>query len=319
MRNARALAVAAVASAGIAWAPTASAATAPVSDVTTVAAFDWSAGQAPENITINPDESMTITMLGSPAGQPPQLVRVTPSGVTTVLVVGETSDIFFAGNTRGPDGTVYYLVDSTDASRSGVWRISPGGTPERIAAFPADQLLNGLAIDPTGQTLYIADSFASTVWSVPAAGGTATAWLDDPALAPAASGQLGANGLRFHNGAVWVSNTSQGTLMRVPVTASGAPGTLQTVSTTVPGIDDFNFPTDRSDIVFAALNAPNEVAIVSPTGQSSIVLTAADGLESPSATAICGPWLYITDGAIHETPHNPALLRAHIDLSSLGD
>ncbi|MFM9555192.1 hypothetical protein SAMN04487980_1002303 [Streptomyces sp. cf124] len=99
---------------------------------------------------------------------------------------------------------------------------APGGTPRRVAALPTDGLPNGLALDPAGSTLYVADSSKSTVWAVPASGGKATAWLTDPALSPDPSVPFGANGLRFHRGAVWVSNSAQGTLLRIPVTATGA-------------------------------------------------------------------------------------------------
>ncbi|MFJ8111003.1 hypothetical protein [Streptomyces sp. NPDC096132] len=51
----------------------------------------------------------------------------------------------------------------------------------------------------------MADSSKGTVWAVPAAGGEATAWLTDPALAADPSNPFnpfGVNGLRFHRGAV---------------------------------------------------------------------------------------------------------------------
>ncbi|MER5805770.1 hypothetical protein [Streptomyces mirabilis] len=83
-------------------------------------------------------------------------------------------------------------------------QLPPGGKPRRIAALPADGLPNGLALDPTGRTLYAADSYKATVWIVPVSGGTAKAWVTDPTLAPDTSVAvpLGANGLRFHKGAV---------------------------------------------------------------------------------------------------------------------
>lgn len=290
-----------------------------VTDVRTLAAFDFSSGDAPENITVNPGGSLTLSMLGSFAGQRPKLVRLSASGGRrTVLVTGVLGDTF-TGNTRGSDGTVYFNVWSSDASRAGVWKLPPrGGTASRIAALPADGLPNGLAIDPSGHTLYVADSLKGTIWAVPAAGGQATPWLTDQALAPVpgAPQAFGANGLRFHNGAVWVSNFNAGTLMRIPVTRSGGPGPVHQVTSGAVGMDDFGFLNDHSDVVLAAVNAANEVDVVHPNGTRTTVLTAADGLASPTATAVHGTTLYITDAGVQD-PHHPQLQSGRLNLRAL--
>ncbi|MER6082620.1 hypothetical protein [Streptomyces sp. NPDC001833] len=286
-----------------------------VTRVRTVAAFDFAAGEAAENIVLAPDGSQLVSMLGSPAGRPPQLLRLSPSGRRTVLVAGELGDTF-SGIARGSDGTVYYNVLSADASRSGVWKLPPAGAPRRIAALSTDAFPNGLALDDTGRTLYVSDTHKSTVYAVPTAGGTATPWLVDQALAstqPEPS-DYGANGLRFHNGAVWVANTNQGTLLRIPVRAGGGPGGVRLVSRDVEWIDDFSFLSARSDVVFAALNGADRVAVVYPDGTAQTVLTAADGLASPTSTAVRGRWLYITDSGIAQDPHDSKLQRARIDL-----
>lgn len=121
----------------------------------------------------------------------------------------------------------------------------PGRYPSAIAALPAGAGPDGLAIDPAGRTLYIADSFKATIWSVPVSGGSVTPWLTDAALAPVPTEALpiGANGLRFHNGALWVSNFNKGTLLRVPVTGTGAAGPIRLVASGLPNIDDLSFLT----------------------------------------------------------------------------
>ncbi len=287
--------------------------------VHTVSTFSYDSGQLPENILLNPDGSEIISMLGSLVGQPPELVLVSPSGRSKVILTGQQGDTF-AGLARGSAGTIYYNVVSSDASRSGVWSLLRDGSTRLISALPPGTYLNGLAINATGSTLYIADSLGSKIWTAPASGGPARVWLDSPALAPTAPepDSLGANGLRFHDGAVWVSDTNQGTLMRVPVTAAGTAGPIDVVARGLVGIDDFNFLTDRSDVVFTALNAPGEVAVVYPDGTSKIVLTTADGLDSPSATAISGTKLFITDGGYGvAAPNDPELQSATISIAAL--
>lgn len=287
-----------------------------LTQVKTTVTFDFAAGESAENITAAPDGSLTISQIGITVNKPPKLVRVSPSGRSTVLATAEAGDGIL-GNTRGPDGTLYYNVLSADAARSGVWAIPPGGTAHRVAALPTDSFPNGLAIDPSGRTLYVTDSKNGTVLAVAATGGTAAVWASGAALTPTSTTfPLGANGLRFHNGALWVSNTDQGKLLRIPVTATGKAGQIHVVSGDVAGIDDFNFLNARSNTAFVALNGPNEIAVVYPDGSRKTVLTSADGLTSPTATAVRGKRLYITDAGFAE-PNITKLQQAQINLSAL--
>ncbi|WSQ09379.1 hypothetical protein OG604_17280 [Streptomyces sp. NBC_01231] len=289
-----------------------------ITQVKTAAAFDFASGDSPENITVNPDGSLTVSMLGVPANKPPKLVRITSSGQRTTLVGGHQGDQI-TGNTRGSDGTVYYNVNSDDASRAGTWKLPPHGRPQRLAALPADGLPNGLAIDPAGRTLYAADSGNGTVWAVPASGGAARVWLTGPELAPdpKASLKLGVNGVRFHKGAVWVSNFNQGTLLRIPVDAHGTPGPINTVADNLPDVDDFSFLDDHSDTVFAAQNdTTDRVSVVHPNGTTETALTVDDGLASPTTTAVRGNQLVIANAGFN-TPHDAKLQRGTINRDAL--
>ncbi|QCD53606.1 hypothetical protein CEB94_00740 [Streptomyces hawaiiensis] len=299
-----------------------------VTDVTTAATFDLAAGEIPENITANPDGSVTLSMLGSCAvcerTHGPELMRISASGERTVLVTGQVGAAI-SGNARGSDGTVYYALWAPgNVDRNGVYKLRADGTPQRVAALPADSGPNGLAVDAAGRTLYIADSLRGTIWSVPVSGGSATPWLTDPALAPVPTEALpiGANGLRFHNGALWISNFNKGTLLRNPVTATGTAGPIRQVAGGLPNIDDLSFLTPRSDVVFAAQNGsssnngPDRVVVIYPNGTYKPVLTSADGLASPSATAVRGDRLYLTDGGVPE-PHDPKMQTARINFPAL--
>jgi len=299
-----------------------------VTDVQSAATFDYAAGEIPENITVNPDGSMTLSLLGSCAvcqrTHGPELMRISASGTRTVLATGQVGEAI-SGNTRGVDGTVYYSVFAPgNAARNGVYALGQDGAAQRIAALPAGAGPTGLAIDSPGNTLYIADSFTSTIWSVPVSGGSVNPWLTDAALAPVPTEALpiGANGLRFHNGALWVSNFNQGTLLRVPVTDTGTAGPIHLVAGGLPNIDDLSFLTPTSDVVFVAQNGsssqngPDRIVVVYPNGTYKPVLTSADGLASPSATAVRGNTLYITDGGVPE-PHDPKLQTGRINFDAL--
>ncbi|MCK9932483.1 hypothetical protein MXD62_36000 [Frankia sp. Mgl5] len=245
------------------------------------------------------------------------LLRIGQNGEHEQLAAGQSGDTI-TGNTRDGDGISYYNVASAAADRAGVWHLTPAGTARRIAGLPTDGLANGLAIDPSRDTLYAADSRRGTIWTVLSAGGEATAWLTDPALAPGPSTSLGANGLRFHNGAVWVSNFSRGTLLRIPIADSGAAEPIQVVSSELDGIDDFSFLTGTSDVAIVALNTSHRIAAVYPNGTVRTILTASNGLASPTSTAVHGEQLYITDGGL-VPPHDAKLQRATLDVAALLD
>ncbi|MBD0418813.1 hypothetical protein H0H10_06415 [Streptomyces sp. TRM S81-3] len=278
-----------------------------------MAHLDIADGQRPENITLEPGGSAVVTFAYSR-----QVARISPDGTVTVLatlpeppagsVTPALSSPFLGGIVRAHDGTLYFLYATGSADLTGLWRLRPGGDPQRIAALPADGLPNGLALDERSGTLYAADSVLGTVWRVPLSGGDATRWADAPELD--AAGFLGANGVKVHNGAVWVSNLDQGTVLRIPVTRRGTAGPVQTRATGLVNIDDFAF-TGQGDTLLAAINADNEVARVRPDGSHRVVLTGTDGLQNPTSLAVRGRTAYIANGA-YFTNEDPNLLTARI-------
>ncbi|MFF9086385.1 SMP-30/gluconolactonase/LRE family protein [Streptomyces sp. NPDC014991] len=282
-----------------------------------VAHFDPAARQTPENIALEPDGSADLTLALAR-----QVAHVTPEGQTRILatlpaVADPATPLVHSavvtGIARAHDGTLYVNY-ATGTSATGIWRLSPtGGAPQRIAALPTDGLPNGLALDERRGVLYAADSVHGTVWSVPQTGGTATDWATDTALtplpAPPASG-FGANGVKVQRGAVWVSNTDRGTLLRVPVGPDGSAGPVETRATGLDGIDDFAFP-GQGRSVLAALNAGSRVVLVRPDGTVTTVLTAQDGLSNPTAVAVRGRTVYVPSAA-YVTRRDPNLLLARL-------
>ena len=292
----------------------ASAASAPLSDARIALHFDLAAGQTPENVVQAPGGAFDVTF-----AKAHQVAEISPREAIRVLATMpapadggvHTPALGFAltsGIVRTPDGTLYFLYATGTADLTGVWRLRPGGRPQRIAALPANGLPNGLAIDPQGRTLYVTDSVLGTIWSVPVSGGTATAWSTAPELA--ATGFLGANGVKVHDGQVWATNLDQGTVVRIPILRDGRAGQVHTVAGGLPGIDDFVF-TGRGDQILAAMVIPSEVALIQPDGSSSIVLTAADGLENATSVVLSGDTVYVFSAA-YLTETDPNMVEAHI-------
>ncbi|MFF0425979.1 hypothetical protein ACFYUJ_16410 [Streptomyces sp. NPDC004520] len=292
-----------------------------VSDPRVVAHFDAAAGERPENIALEPDGSADLTF-----SYARQVVRVTKEGVRTVLAtLPEVADpqtpnigaAIVSGIARAHDGTLYVNY-VTGTAETGVWRIPPGGgTPEQIAQFPADTFPNGLAIDEECGTLYTADSARGVVWSVPADGGEPTVWATGTALLPTTALPFGANGLKLHDGAVWVSNSARSTLLRIPVEEDRTAGPIETRATGLTGIDDFTF-TGHGDTALAALILDSRLELVRPDGSHKTVLTAANGLRNPTSVAVRAKTLYVPSAAYYATQNpDPNLLLARISRNKL--
>jgi sugar lactone lactonase YvrE len=113
---------------------------------------------------------------------------------------------------------------------------------------------------------------------------------------------FGANGIKVHNGALWVSNLDRGTLVRYPL--RGGPGRV--VTSGLGPVDDFAF---HGDTVIAAINQDNRVVTIGRDGVRTILSTS-DGLANPTAVAVRDDRLYVTDGAYFGGSPNLLLAQA---------
>lgn len=289
-----------------------------VSQPRVVAHFDFAAGETPENIAVEPDGSADLTFAFAR-----QVANVTRHGdirrrVTLPAVANPDTPIIHSalalGIARAHDGTLYVNY-ATGTGKTGIWRIAPGsGTPRQIAQLPANGLPNGLALDEHRGVLYAADSVRGTVWRVPVTGGPGTAWATGTPLTPVPSGTgFGANGIKVHDGAVWVSNTDRGTLLRIPVRPDGSAGAIGTRATGLGGIDDFAFTSRHDDTVLATINSADQVVVVCPDGTHSVVLTQRDGLSNPTSVAVRKQTVYVPSASYFATQPDPNLLLAHLN------
>lgn len=293
----------------------AEAASVPLSEPRIVAHFNRSAGQVAESVVVEPDGSTDIGLILSR-----QVAHVTPSGQIKVLAtMPEPAD--GGGNTPGTgvpnvtgiertyDGTIYFLYSAGDDKLTGLWRLREGGPPDRIAAFPAESFLNGLAQDDRTGRFYISDSTQGRVWQVGPHGGTPKVWASGPDLAPISF--FGANGIKVHNGAVWVSNIDRGSILRIPLTGHGSAGPIQTRASGLTSVDDFAF-TGHGDQLLAALNVPSELVLITPGRATRVVLDGRDGLNNTTAVAVDRSTVYVTSGAL-TTGGDSNLLTAHLN------
>ncbi|MCX2183192.1 hypothetical protein KV205_22050 [Streptomyces sp. SKN60] len=282
------------------------------------------AGQTPENIALEPDGSADLTFAFAH-----QVARVDKKGAIDVLatlpaVANPNTPVGAAittGIARAHDGTLYVGYATGDAATNGIWRIAPGsGAAERIVALPVDALPNGMALDEECDELYVADSSRGVVWRVPVNGGEPVVWASGTALEPTAELPFGANGLKLHDGAVWVSNSARGTLLRIPI-GTGPDREAGPVETRASGLtlDDFAF-TGHGDTVLAARILDDKLELIRPDGTHKTVLTAADGLRNPTSVAVHAKKVYVPSAAYFPPPNttpDPNLLLARISKNKL--
>jgi hypothetical protein len=246
-------------------------------------------GQQPENITLEPDGAADLTFAYTG-----EIGRVSRDGQVTIVAripVPDNGDVpvvhkklFLGGIVRAPGGDLYVAV-STGTAATGLYRVRAGAPPVQVAALPPSGFQNGVARDPATGDIYVADSFNSTVWRV--SRGRVTAWATGDLLAPVSG--FGANGVKVHDGALWVSNLDRGTLVRFPL--GGGPGRV--VTSGLGPVDDFAF---HGDTVVAAINQDNRVVTIGRDGVKTILSTE-DGLANPTAVAVRDDALFVTDGA----------------------
>jgi len=277
---------------------------APAQAASRIVPLDLATGQQPENIALEPDGSADLTFAWTG-----EIGRVTPGGRVSVVAripVPADGDVpvvhrklFLGGIVRAPGGDLYVAV-STGTAATGLYRVRPGAAPVKVAALPPSGFQNGVARDPFSGDLFVADSFGSVVWRVSPGSGRVTAFATGELLAPVSG--FGANGVKVHDGAVWVSNLDRGTLVRFPLT--GAPGRV--VVTGLGPVDDFAF---HGATVVAAINQENRVVTVGRDGTRTILSTS-DGLANPTSVAVRGDELYVTDGAYFGG--SPNLLRTRL-------
>ena len=168
----------------------------------------------------------------------------------------------------------------------------PGGA----AAGP-----NALAFDRQGN-VYISDSFQGIIWRTGPNGGAPTAWVTHPLLTTTGFPPFGANGLGFNKreSALFVANTGDDRVIRIPVTA-GAAGTPEVLTQSINGADGLIL--DEHDNIWVTANQADEIVVIDPTGKAIAKLGdfdglkhgAPDGLLFPASLTRHGDWIYVTN------------------------
>lgn len=169
---------------------------------------------------------------------------------------------------------------------------------------------NWATFAPDG-TLYVSDLNQATIWRVPRGGGAAEIWYQNAAFASYYS----VNGMQFDDRGrlVFVNTLStsspstfgRGVIYRLPVTASGAPGALQTVAVTDLGD---GLAIGRSGRIYVPISNPIDSSIQVVDPQSGRVIDALPRLperftrstpfSTPASVAFRGTSLLVTNHSL---------------------
>lgn len=161
--------------------------------------------------------------------------------------------------------------------------LSGDGAVRRIIEAPEARFLNGLLAVSDDKVL-IADSVLGMIWAFNPQAGTLIPWLKDDQLTADPSAKIfrpAANGLKVHQGDLYISNSSRGAIYKVRLSPDGKPaGALS--SFVQPGpVDDFAF--DNDGVIYAATHGERLLKIT-PDGKFNALLST--GCDSCTSVAL---------------------------------
>jgi hypothetical protein len=238
-----------------------------------------------------------------------EIIAITPEGRRSVFaILGPGGVDEFDGGVVGlaidRRGDVYAALSVDDDARRGVWKIGRDGRSDRLPGSGGMRSPNALTFDADGDL-----------------------WLRHPLLAHAPGFGVGANGIVFEPPrTLFVANTEQGLIARIPIERSGAPGEPHVVASgpellTVDGlaIDPQGFI--YAAIVFGGVGGPAPVVRVDPATGAVVPLTDQwAAFDFPTSLAFGsgkrGPWeLYVVNSGLfpEEREAAPGVTRLAVD------
>lgn len=249
-----------------------------------------------------------------------QLYRVSSDGTQTaygpLLDLGPCSQLM--GVTIDA-GRLYVVVGNFDPScgpsslPSGVLRVTDNSVT-RVLTMPAGTFANGLAIH--NGLLYVTDSYSGSVWSGPTDRPTAPTrpWFSSPKLAPTGAIGLGANGIAYRDGALYVTGYARGYVVAIRTDHIGRPADPRVVAhdSRLERADGIAF--DDEGRLWVTINPAVDFKTMTQTGEGALVVIDSGGhvktvatppqsLDYPTQPVALGDAIFVTNGSyVHGTP-----------------
>ncbi|HEY3221250.1 MAG TPA: SMP-30/gluconolactonase/LRE family protein [Gemmatimonadales bacterium] len=224
----------------------------------------------PEGIAVSPTGTLYA------AGLSGKICVVTQGQVTRVIPVppGPAGVTNLLGELFEPSQGLF-VVDIADFGVTGSGRLLLVDPDSGLATTLADGFLAPNAIAQNRhRTLFVSDSFAGAIFTVEPTGGGKKLWKADPKLSTKGSPPFGANGLAFDRteGFLYVANTGDSTILRIPVNADGTAGDVAVFAKgataadpqLLHGADGILF--DVTGQLWVCANQASEIQVLSPSG-----------------------------------------------------
>jgi sugar lactone lactonase YvrE len=282
--------------------------------------YDAGLGEWPEGVAL--DKTGNLYVGFQPLGQ---IRKITTDGTDPVVV--QFPDAGTLGLAVDAVGNLYASHASGDPATGGVYRLNTDGVLQRFAGTGQMVFPNSLAFDRRGN-LYVTDSATGTIWRITRRGAAAP-WLQHelleglglvPGWPP-----IGANGIVYWKGTLYVANTEKGLILRISIGVDGSPGEPEILAdgSAVYGPDGLAL--DVFGNIYAALVFQDKLVLIDPVdGSVTDLVTIDDGLDEPASLAFSTQKgdrqaLFLTNFAVipDDGGAGPALLKVEIGVPGL--
>jgi len=189
-------------------------------------------GVTPTGVTVDKVGNVYVSIREMRAdGQYGLIWKYTPAGEQSFFAQIGKAEIYGLAVTANGD---LYAAMGRVGSDKGVYRVDRKGNIELLLGTDQIVWANALAFDDQG-TMYITESHSldsesnydeGGIWRIPR-GGQAELWLQDGLLTGIGAVMpypIGANGIVYYHGDLYVTNTDKGLVVRIPVQKDGSAG-----------------------------------------------------------------------------------------------
>ncbi len=193
-----------------------------------------------------------------------ELQRTSDLGVPLLgLAFNADGDLFAAdfGN-----GRILKIADGDLSNAPAVYATLPccDYLPGFPPPFPKNTASPNALVFDTDGSLLVSDSFQGEIFRIPVGGCPTPAWCGssvakDTKLATAGFPPFGANGLALRGGALYVANTGNDTILRLPL-SGGPPISVEIWAQSINGADGIAF--DQSGRLWVCANQADELVVL---------------------------------------------------------